>query len=414
MAKPPAILRSDKGAATSLALWSLTALILVQVALLIWGWAPKWRQEVAVGKPPPHPEGLTAGLQAQSHPHASVAPQFSGNPEQTTSVGTLSPGLLANLPPPPELLFQSANNTKSGSTLPPPPATFPAQVPAKPAVYATVAKSARPLPPPAPLPAPAASPAVPEAPLAPAPVSTTGSTEVDELLAQAKEALALGSLEANQVALETLKRADLRLPEHPAILREMGLVYDKLGDPAKSQEMFSRASVAAGRNPQASSPAASEPIGGGFSPSPASPPPPPNGPISLGNCKVARDFTCTTGERHVLRMEVKAKPGAVVNAENINVDVFFFDRVNNSSVEQSKCDKPSAKWDLPVDFSSGGTEIVDISYHMPRLSDEDIQTHGRRSYHGYVAKLYYEGRFMGETTEPRSLRMLNDGTLAQP
>ena len=422
MAENPAILRSDKGAATSLALWTLAVLILIQVALLVWGWVPLWKKQAENTKGSPlFPVSNTA----PSMPTAIAPPittGFASNlPPPPQMLGSMQPtASLANqLPPPPTLPAALAGATPSTApNLPPPPVPAPAPIAKEVAVAVPTPVSAPPTVLMSPTRTDFDSQAAP--PPEPAPEvqrSITGVPEVDELLATAKETLSLGDATAAQAALDTLKRADLRLPEHPAVLREMALAHQKMGDMAKAKELFDRANAAASRTPSAPAAAVDNSFSSAtdtFDPAPVSPPPPIAGPVSLGACKVAQDLTCNTGERRVLRMEVKAAPGKQVNAENINIDVFFYDRVDGTKVEQSKCDKPAARWQLPVDFASGGVEYVDIDYHMPRLSDQEIKEHGRRTYYGFVAKLYYEGKFMGETAEPRGLRSRSDGSPAQP
>jgi hypothetical protein len=205
--------------------------------------------------------------------------------------------------------------------------------------------------------------------------------------------------------LQQLQRADLILPEHPVVLREMALAHQKMGETQKAQQLFERSNAAASRAPASTL----SPVDAGAE----SAPPPVLGPVSFGRSKVARDMTCTTGEKQILRLELRASPGAVINPDNINIDVFFYDLVDGTRVEQSKCDKPGWKFALPVDFSEGGKELVDVTYHMPRMTEAEVKEHGRRMYHGFVAKLYYEGRFLGDTAEPRSL-LSQAATAVQP
>jgi hypothetical protein len=123
---------------------------------------------------------------------------------------------------------------------------------------------------------------------------------------------------------------------------------------------------------------------------------------------VSRDLTCTTGEKHILRLEIHAAPGSVISPEDINIDVFFYDSVDGQRAELSKCDKPVWDFELPFDFAQAGVEHVNITYHMPTMNDSEVREHGLRKYHGYVAKLHYKGQFLGSAAEPRSL--LNNPT----
>jgi len=387
MAEQPAILRGDNGAAVRFALGTLLVLLLIQVAILIT--VPAGRH--SVGKPisalPPPvspapsaslPPALPAALDAKPYP---VAPPSAGLPPPPNLLLPRSPG---NLPPPPAALSGSLATSRSSTAAPP------------------HARSA-------PLPVPATS--------APLPVSTTGDPEVDTMLAEAKETLALNDPTATRAALEALQRADLRIPEHPIIMREMALAYKKLGEDAVAQALFERSNKAAPRSAPTTAPASAS---SGKPGSPAPVPPPqsgldaafapsaaePNsvsGPVKLGLTTVKQDFTCTTGEKHILRLELQAAPGSVISPEDINIDVFFYDIVDGQKAELSKCDKPVWDFELPFDFAQAGVEHVNITYHMPVMNEAEVREHGLRKYHGYVAKLHYKGQFLGATAQPRTL-----------
>jgi len=388
MADHPAILQSDKGAAGRLALWTLSVIVLLQTGIIIWLLRPH------LAAPSDAPPQVAAQVPAPSAP-AVPAP---------TPVAL---GTLPALPPPPGALT-GAPSTPFGS-LPPPPAQLGSQ-PAMPPVEArTRPRSA----PPQTVPAPYSAPQVP----APAramdgpPVSLTNHPEVDELLASAREMLALNDAVATKAALEVLQRADLLLPEHPAVLRDMALAYQKLNDGAKAKALFERANAARSGVPLPVSPE----TGAGDV---LSPPPtaadftaPGSGPVTLGRTRVTRDHTATTGEKQVLSVELKSLPGTVIDASKITLDVFFYDLVDGKRVEQSKGDAPVWKFDEPVDFASGNAEIVDVIYHMPRLSEAEVREHGARAFHGFVARLHYNGQFMAETAEPRSLLAPSRGGL---
>ena len=236
--------------------------------------------------------------------------------------------------------------------------------------------------------------------------------------------MSLNDPTATRAALEALQRADLRMPEHPVILREMALAYRKLGETSVADTLFERSNRTAPRSAPQTAPAAP------FAPSataptaaPTAPPPsgldaafaPPtaapqvaSGPLKLGTNKVSQDLTCTTGEKHILRLEIQASPGSVISPEDINIDVFFYDIVDGQRAELSKCDKPVWDFELPFDFAQGGVEHVNITYHMPKMNESEVREHGLRKYHGYVAKLHYKGQFLGSAAEPRAL--LNNPT----
>ena len=233
--------------------------------------------------------------------------------------------------------------------------------------------------------------------------------------------MSLNDPTATRAALEALQRADLRMPEHPVILREMALAYRKLGETTVADTLFERSNRTAPRSAPQTAP--TSPFAPAPPPTPSTPPPsgleaafaPPTsatqvatGPLKLGTSTVRQDLTCSTGEKHILRLEIQALPGSVIAPEDINIDVFFYDTVDGQRAELSKCDKPVWDFELPFDFAQAGLEHVNITYHMPKMNEAEVREHGLRKYHGYVAKLHYKGQFLGSTAEPRSL--LNNAT----
>jgi hypothetical protein len=367
MADDPATLPADKGAAARLALWVLSAIILVQAGVIAW----LLRSH---GLPTPAVTELKS-------PAASASP-----PPPAVSL-PVSLSSLPALPPPPGALARSSP-LGMGRDLPP----SPGQLGSAPPPAAA--------PPPSFAPPPSAPPSVTPAPQAVAaqqPISLTNNAEVDELLSSAKDMVAINDAVAMRAALEVLQRADLILPEHPAVLREMALVHQKLNEGDKAKVLFDRANAARSSLPRAPS----TPTTGGVPallPAPTS-----TGPVTIGRTRVTQDLTATTGEKQVLRLELRSMPGLLVDASKITLDVFFYDLVDGKRVEQSKGDAPVWKFDEPVDFTNDNAEVVDITYHMPRLTESELREHGSRAYHGFVARLHYDGQFMSETAEPRSL-----------
>jgi hypothetical protein len=211
--------------------------------------------------------------------------------------------------------------------------------------------------------------------------------------------LALNDKLATSAALESLQRADLMLPEHPVVLRDMALAHQKLGNAARAAELFERANRAAA---QASPKATSGTVERAGQV------------VSLRLKEVKRDMTCTTGEKQIVCLELVAAPGAVLNAENINLDVFFYDSVDGTRVETSKCDKPVWEFATPVDFRDSGVESVKIVYHMPRMNEAEEREHGKRKFHGFSAKLYHSGAFMGELAYPQSQAQGVSGVALKP
>jgi hypothetical protein len=223
--------------------------------------------------------------------------------------------------------------------------------------------------------------------------------------------------------MQALERADLIMPDNPTVLREKALTFGKLGQADKAQQLWDRISrlgPGAGATSAPTSPGlpAPEPLpgnslnnafaslsGGGNASS--------MGPLSLGECSVVPDATVVRGQKLVLNKPVRTRPGTTVGVNDWNLDVFFYDRVDEVRVEPTKSDPVVYSFDMPVDFATG-EEVVKAVYQMPELSPQDIANNGHREYYGYVVKLYYQHRLMSTAASPRDLLTNPGGPGAEP
>lgn len=405
MAKSNAILRSERSAAASVALVVLCALGLVQLGSIIRsGWTHfRSGSEVAANVVPaqsPAPVAaasapLVAQPQAQKNPPAapvtpSPAAALPPLPDVSSMASSglpplpsLAPG---GLPPLPVLPGQSAAPSVVSSSLP----STPSVVSQNPSMPLTA--SARP---------------------SVSSIPKTGNAQVDELIEVAVQSRELNDA---QGALQALDRADLIMPDHPTVLREKALTLGKLGQADKAQELWDRisrmgpgagASMAESRTSFSDGssvppPTPTGPLDNAFASLSAGTSAAPVGPLSLGQCSVQRDPSVARGQKMVLTMPVRTSPGAKIGVDDWNLDVFFYDRVDEVRVEPTKSDPVVYSFDLPVDFMTN-EEVVTAVYHMPELTPQDVANIGHREYYGYVVKLYYKHRLMSTAASPRDL-----------
>ncbi len=215
----------------------------------------------------------------------------------------------------------------------------------------------------------------------------------------AREVRKLGDMQA---AIESLRAADLREPNHPEILSEIALTYEAMGLADKSQAAW-KSVLAMG-----------ETVAGGFHalakskleghedvpPAAASS----SKPVFIGSCQALPDTTVTKGQRVTLRVPIIAAPGADVDPAQMDIHVYFYDKVGKDRVEASKADPPEQKWvSQQVDWALHNEELLDIVYNMPELRPDELRNLGKRSYHGYVVKLFYQNRLMSQKADPPAL-----------
>lgn len=223
-----------------------------------------------------------------------------------------------------------------------------------------------------------------------------------EMVDAAREVRRLGDMQA---ALESLRAADLHEPGHPEILSEMALTYEAMRLADKAQAAWrnvlvlgeagaggyyalARSKLDALQDSAKTSAAANADAR----------------PLSIGSCQVLPDKAVIKGQRVILRIPIIAASGVAIDPMQVDVHVYFFDKMGDGSVGPTHADPPTMDWvSAPVDWKDNGEELVDVTYNMPELKPEELRNLGKRSYHGYVVKLFYQNRFMGEQAEPQAL-----------
>lgn len=110
------------------------------------------------------------------------------------------------------------------------------------------------------------------------------------------------------------------------------------------------------------------------------------------------------GETVLLRFDIQAKPGTVVDGSMVSLPVRFFDLVGGKSAEPSMAETPAVRWTTPpVDWKEPGIETVEVRYHLPSgLKSEGL---GERKYLGYVVELRYRDKLLDVVSRPRRLVM---------
>ncbi len=211
-----------------------------------------------------------------------------------------------------------------------------------------------------------------------------------------------------QGALELLQKADQVNPDHPAIIAEIAQTYEQMGITSKATDSWRRLQLLGETRAGNYYELATRRLGAGAAAA-AAPQSMPGGfglegekHLRLGACQVVRDFS--GNERYTLRVPILRAGSQPVDGKMVDMEVFFFDRVNGTQVAQSIAQEPVETWQSsPVDWLGAGEETLDVVYHLPPLSAAEIQQHGRRSYYGYMLRLYYNNKLQDVAAEPRDL-----------
>ncbi len=245
--------------------------------------------------------------------------------------------------------------------------------------------------------APVASPAEESTPAedtATGKLSPEDREEVTRLIRQGVAALTAGDMRQCVLFLE---EASLLAPEHPALLYYYGMAYDKLQNPKKAREYYTRLFQ---MRDQAGSyfKRAAHRLTYGFDQSTAL-----RGKLSFGPHQLRHEYSPETGERVDMLLPVLLAPGEEVRPEDIYITLQFFDLVSGRRIEFSRMASPQLTWQNESPTWSNWEENLVVSYHMPPLTDEQLNAYGDLRYYGFTAKLYYKGEPLDCISTPSAL-----------
>lgn len=218
--------------------------------------------------------------------------------------------------------------------------------------------------------------------------------EVDRLLQKAVGAITAGDM---KLAILSLEEAGLLAPEHPALLYYSGLAYDKLQNPLKARDFYTRV-FAMRDNAGVYFRRAARRLTFGFEQGGAL-----RGKLSFGPHQVNHTYDAETGEQVQLLLPILLAPGESINADDIYLSVQFFDLVNGRKIEFSRLAEPKWVWQNETPTWKDWEEQLLVSYSIPPLSQEEMDAYGDLKYYGFTAKLYYKGEPLDCISSPSAL-----------
>lgn len=325
----------------------------------------------------------------------SFLPRVSSSPQKTTIVAISVLAVLAVLQlvvafaifirraalvnPSPGLAVHSFSAPTPAAT----PATKPASTPS-PAVTATKKATSSP------------SPAAP---------STPAPTVREALITRSREAREKGDMTG---ALAGLREAQKSSPDDPLIISEMAVTYEQMGLVDKALSQWRRV-VAAGEKAGDLYGIAAEKLKTGIGADPAAIGRDADGlqpGSTLGFAEMQKNYEepAEGGEKVTLRAAIKSRAAATVAAGDVNIQVVFYDLINNQEVEQTTA-KVTSEWvTTPPDWQGDGIEILSIAYlSKPKSSSDPESSSEDRKYLGYIVRVYYKNELQDVRAEPVKL-----------
>ncbi len=217
--------------------------------------------------------------------------------------------------------------------------------------------------------------------------------EADRLIRQGVAALTAGDM---RLCILSLEQALTHAPEHPALLYYYGLAYDKLLNPAKAREYYTKVfhmRGAAGKYFQR----ASRRLTYGFEQPAAM-----RGKLSFGPHQTRHTYSAEQGENVDILLPIMLAPGEDVRPDDIYITIQFFDLINGRKIEFSR-HSPQLSWQNEKPTWQDWEENLVVSYAVPPPTQEEIDAYGELKYYGFTAKLYYKGEPLDCISTPSAL-----------
>ena len=193
-----------------------------------------------------------------------------------------------------------------------------------------------------------------------------------------------------------LEEASLLSEEHPAMLYYYGMAYDKLLNPEKAREYYTKVFQMRDRAGNYFKRAAHR-LTYGFDQTGIM-----RGKLSFGPHQLKHTYSSENGEQVSMMLPILLAPGEEVRMDDLYIHVQFFDLVNARRVAFSR-GKVEWKWQNDKPDWSNWEENLVVSYSMPPLTQEELQAYGDIKHYGFTAKLYYKGEPLDCISSPSSL-----------
>ncbi len=233
----------------------------------------------------------------------------------------------------------------------------------------------------------------PEQTAAKARLKAEDAEDLDRLIRQGIASLVQGDMRRCVLSFE---EASLISPEHPALLYYYGMAYDKLLNPEKAREYYTRVfnmRSSAGKYFER----ASRRLKHGFDQ-----PSDMRGKVSFGPYTHSHTTDPETGERVSMRLPILVAPETELSPQDIFIHIQFFVLVNGRTIRYSPTD-PSVMWENETQDWSDNEENIIISYNLPVLTKEEQDAYGEMTYYGFTAKFFYKGEPIDCISNPSAL-----------
>ncbi len=236
--------------------------------------------------------------------------------------------------------------------------------------------------------------------------STIAPSEVEILVKRATDIRDQGDMTG---ALASLRDAQKLFPDDPKIIAQFATTYEQMGLVDKALAQWKRV-VEAGEKAGDLYGVAAEKVRTGVIPrDPASGRDDeglqPGSTLGIVDAAKNYDSSNPAVEKISVRMGIKARANAVVNASAVNIQAMFYDLVANQEVESTdpRTTSVTSEWlTPPPDWREDGLEVLKVRYEQKPVAAAENAVRERK-YLGYIIRVYYENELQDVIAEPVKL-----------
>lgn len=118
--------------------------------------------------------------------------------------------------------------------------------------------------------------------------------------------------------------------------------------------------------------------------------------LGLADIKIDEQKAVGASKKFAMHLPIKTRFGAKIDANELVIQVHFFDVVDSARVERTSANVHSVWGAPPPDWAEGDTEELEVVYELPAEKRN-------RKYFGYLVRLYYKGELQTSAGTPESL-----------
>ena len=224
----------------------------------------------------------------------------------------------------------------------------------------------------------------------------------EAVLEHLERGLHLRSVGDTSGALNHLRLAAEKLPQHPKVLYHLALTYDTMGLQRKAQPVW-QALRALGDGAGDFFVLARDRLRDGV-PVAAEPEEEREGRFAIADLREEKQAGAVGGERVRFTVDLRRRMEGPVDLDRMTLAIHFFDSVNGRRIARSLAG-PAVLTCLtePADWQDG-METFQFDYWLPAMSPEELVKHGRCRYYGCTLEVIYEDKLQDATaTTPELL-----------